>query len=361
MQTGRDISLQHHTQHDCMNNIDHGSQAKIGIHPFPARLAVMTLLQNPWRWRSRYKNYWAFQKHVEDSGGVLFTAEIAFGERHFEVTEAGNPFHLQIRAQQEPWHQELWQKESILNLLATRIPIDMKYIAWVDCDVHFTKPDWCQETMHLLQHYRFLQLFSHAQDLGPNEEPLIASPGFVAHRVNTPDAPITGVPTYYGGDGYGYYGGKGLWIHPGFAWAARREALNHVGGLVDWAILGSGDWIMGAALFGEVKKAVGYGGYHPTYTRWAYNWQNRAEQYIRRNVGYLPGLVLHRYHGKKIDRKYDTRWKLLADTQFNPETDLKKDVQGMLTLVDDGSNRILKLRDGIRRYALLRNEDTTEV
>src|SRR6266699_3653400 len=79
---GTEMDLfQHFPDHDCTNqNLDHPSHAQIGIHPFPGRLYVVTILENPLRWRSRYANYWAFQKHVEDSGALLYTGEVAFGE-----------------------------------------------------------------------------------------------------------------------------------------------------------------------------------------------------------------------------------------------------------------------------------------
>lgn len=342
--------FQHFPDHDCVNFIDDPSHAKPGIHPFPDRLHVMTMMQNPLRFRSRYRNFEALRRHVEDSGGILYTAEVATGERHFEITEPGNPLHLQLRCDDEPWRYECWLKECALNaLLRARVPITAKYIAWIDTDVHFTRTDWCQETLHLLQQYQFLQMFSHTLDLGPNSEPLGQTEGMVFKRIQNPAEPVQGYYYYYGGK-------KGLWVHPGFAWAARRDALNRVGGLIDWAILGSGDWLMGAALFGQVDKALG-GNYTPTYRRWAVGWENRAEKYIQHNVGYVPGLIVHRFHGRKKDRNYDTRWRLLVDTMFNPEEDLTRDAQGLWRLTD----RSIELRDGLRRFASLRNEDTTEV
>jgi hypothetical protein len=337
----------HHATCKCTECIDHPSQAKIGIHVLPNRLYVVTMLENPLRWRKRYENYWAFEQHIEKSGGILYTAEVAFGERHFEITDQDNPRHLQLYTDSDNWNYEIWHKENVLNLLINRLPADAKYIAWIDSDVRFAKPDWCQETMHLLQHYQVLQMFSHTLDLGPEDEPVGNSIGYVYKKITDPDYPS---------DGYYYGGKKGLWVHPGFAWAARRDALNHLGGLVDWCILGSGDWTMGAALFGEVEKSLNPG-YSETYKRWARQWQERAEKYIRRNVGYMPGLVHHRWHGKKMNRNYDTRWRLLIETGYDPELDLKRDVQGLWQLTD----RSIALRDGIRRYAKLRNEDGTEV
>jgi hypothetical protein len=317
------------------------------------------MLENPLRWRSRYLNYGAFEHHVETSGGILYTAEIAFGERHFEITEPGNLRHLQLRTEQQPWHYELWHKEGALNLLIQRLPPEAKYIAWIDCDVMFARPDWCQETLHLLQQYQFLQMFSHTQDLGPEGELLGRSRGWVFQNGSDAGGIENRNSRMGNGNGYGYaypYGRRGLWVHPGFAWAARRDALNNVGGLIDWAIMGAGDWLMGCALFGDVDRALNQG-YHKNYRNLAHIWQERAEKHIRRNVGHMPGLVLHRWHGRKADRQYDRRWELLVKTQFDPIYDLKRDVQGLYTLSDPS----VALREGLRKYAKLRNEDASEL
>jgi len=122
--------LQHHVRCECVNCIDHPSEARPGIHVFPDRLHVVTMLENPLRWRSRYSNYWMFERECQAARAILYTAEVAFGERHFEVTQASNPRHLQLRTTSEIWH-----KENALNLLIQRLPAEAKYIAWIDADV----------------------------------------------------------------------------------------------------------------------------------------------------------------------------------------------------------------------------------
>jgi hypothetical protein len=47
----------------------------------------------------------------------------------------------------------------------------------------------------------------------------------------------------------------------------------------------------------------------------------------------------------------------LAQSGYDPEFDLKRDWQGLYQLTE----RSLILRDGIRQYARMRNEDSTEV
>jgi hypothetical protein len=76
-----------------------------------------------------------FQRHVETSGATLYTFEVAFGGREFEITEPNNPRHLQLRAS-----SELWRKENALNLMAQRLPAEAQYLAWIDADVQFAVP-----------------------------------------------------------------------------------------------------------------------------------------------------------------------------------------------------------------------------
>lgn len=113
---------------------------------------------------------------------------------------------------------------------------------------------------------------------------------------------------------------------------------------------------MASALVGQVHRSL-YSGYSPTYIQLCQEWQERAERYIRRNVGYLPGLVNHLFHGAKRNRAYDLRWRFLAQSGYDPSLDLKKDWQGLHQLTE----RNLILRDGLRQYARMRNEDSPEV
>jgi hypothetical protein len=150
--------------------------------------------------------------------------------------------------------------------------------------------------------------------------------------------------------------GSGKFWHPGFAWAAKKAALEKVGMLMDHAILGSADWHMASALVGQVHRSL-YSGYSPAYVQLCKQWQENAEAHVQRNVGYMPGLVNHLFHGAKKNRSYSQRWKFLAQAGYDPNLDLKRDWQGLYQLTE----RSILLRDGIRQYARMRDEDSTAV
>lgn len=322
---------------------------------------MLTMVSNPRRFRSRYWNFHAFENMVNNAGAVLHVVEVAYGERHFEITDPSNPNHLQLRTIHEIWH-----KENAINVLAARLPQDAKYVAWIDSDVQFTRTDWAQETMQLLQHYEFLQMFKYAQDLGPNCEPIgTPTEGFVFKWITQPPTPEQIRELRCGDDpGYPYppygKGWRGLFGHSGYCWAARRSALDKVGMLIDWAAMGSADWHMAMGLVGLADLTL-RGGYSATYKEWVKVWQDRAERHIRRNIGCMPGLINHYFHGDKSLRKYATRWKALVSCGYDPEKDIKRDWQGLYQLEDWGHARSRKFRDSIQRYNESRDEDSIVV
>lgn len=317
-----------------------------------ADLHVVTAVSNPERYRSRYSLYKNFERHCIDSGAKLHTVELAFGERPFEVTVAGCANHVRLRTKSQVWH-----KENLLNVGISRLPSDWKYVAWVDCDVTFARPDWVAETVQQLQHFSVVQMFSHLVDLGPDYTP---APAFYAdqplsfaycHAHNlTAGRRATG--------GYGVNGdaaGQGHYWHPGFAWAARREAIDDLGGLIDWAITGGADYLMALCLTGARRlPAWAEDG---SQGRALAEWKGRCDRYVRGNVGYVPGVLLHNWHGRKAQRFYKERWQVLLDNGFDPDLDLKKDSQGVWQLTD----RCPRLRDDLRNYFRARNEDSVDV
>lgn len=309
-----------------------------------SRFHVMTMVSNPVRFKTRYDLYRRFSRHMAESGVNFWTVEVAFGDRPFEVTDASNPRHLQLRTEGELWH-----KENALNLLAARLPMDWESVAWIDADIEFTNwrddKAWYIETVEALQHYDVVQLFQNAVDLGPNGETIQVHNGFVWSY-------LTGKPRT--SDYYPHW-------HPGFAWAARRRAWDDLGGLIDYAAVGSADNHMAFSLINELERGGFHEGLPTRYVDNLVNWQEQAERYVRRNIGYIPGTILHNWHGRKANRKYSERNKILIDESFDPARDLKRDWQGLYQLVDHGDERSIRLRDKIRAYFRARNEDSIDL
>lgn len=316
----------------------------------PSQLHVISVISNPMRFKSRYRLYREFDARMRDAGVTHHTVELLFGDRPCEVTEPTLGNHLQVQS-----FEELWFKENLLNLGIASLPADWEYVAWIDADVSFANPNWAAETLHQLQHHMLVQLFSHAVDLGPRNEVLQTNAGFVyMYHQNGYNPPR----------GHGYtpaYGDpkRNIFWHPGFAWAARREAIDHLGQLIDFAILGSADHHMAMALIGQAGRSI-HKGVSRAYRDQVLDWQDRAERHIQRDIGFVEGALWHYWHGKKADRKYVDRWQILVESQFDPRTDLKRDWQGLWQLRVEGPRQI-RLRDRIRAYFRARNEDSIDV
>ena len=308
-------------------------------------LYVVTTVFNSPRYRTRWKLYEDFALRVERAGAILYTVEVAFGARDFAVTTSDNPHHVQLRTT-----HELWLKENALNLGVARLPSDWKYVAWIDADVTFARNDWADETRHLLQHYAIIQMWSEAQDLTPEH---------TVHRrhLSLGWCNQEGISQKYADAGYPYGRvGEPVYWHPGYAWAATRRAWNGFGGLLDFALLGAADYHMGWGFLGKMDRTV-KDRMHPRYREKLLEWGRRADEAVDRNIGVMPGLILHDWHGAKIDRRYNTRGQILIEEMYDPTSDIFRDWQGLWQLTD----RSPALRDRVRKYFHKRDEDSTHI
>lgn len=301
-------------------------------------LHVIAVVSNPHRYQSRYNLFEAFKKQCQDSPNVeLHVVEMAFGERPYQIT-TGAPGELQLRS-----INELWHKENMINLGFARLPQDWKYAAWIDADVQFARPDWAVETLQQLQHYQIVQMFSHAQDLTPSFAPSKLWTGFVKNWQDNGFKYKMGKPGYYG------FG------HPGYAWAINRATYDAIGGLIDFAPLGAGDHHMAMAWIHDVDESIP-NGVSPGYRKALTDWAARADRAVNGDLGFVPGVIQHYWHGKKADRRYTDRWKIIVENQFDPATDIYRDSQGLWQLTEDKP----RLRNQIRLYFQARNEDSID-
>ena len=303
---------------------------------FPPPLHIVTPIFNPRRFERRYELYRHFEKQVKDSGAILWTVELALHERPFEVTESNNPHHIQLRSDDE-W----FVKENLINIGISRLPFEVKYFAWCDCDIKFINVNWATETIQMLQHHPIVQMFSQVVNLSPKDEAFQLWNGFAySHQTGRPYRPI-------GGD-YNYW-------HPGFAWAYRREAFDAVGGLMEQIPLGSADSHMAGALIGKTCDTV-HGRMPQVFKDYCFAWEAHAQKFLKHHgqtIGHVPGLLGHYWHGRMKDRKYKERWDILVEHKFNPYTDMIRGTNNLWRIADHKYG----LRLDIQTYLANRNED----
>jgi hypothetical protein len=349
---------------------------------------------NPWRHKSRVKHTERAIKHFIEAGAVVTLVEVGFNRRDLVFADSGLDGTLakcelnngEFRHRHIGLHtkDELWLKENAINVGVQSLPYNWQQVCWLDSDVLFLRPNWVGECIHKLQHYSFIQMFSHARDLGPNYEmlnedyPHANGIGFISawekgflRTTLSPEilADLKSIGTdlvelkkdflklesnletdYYN------YGEKRIW--PGLAWACTRKAWDDIGGLLDVAIWGGGDWHMSHALIEKTENMM-RNDLHRNYKKIVNQWYQRCRTHIRRNVGVMEGSIVHNWHGRKTDRGYNTKHAMLGKFGFDPLRHLKRDSQNLYQLHDDRSTAFVQLLDMISRIAKDRKEDST--
>jgi hypothetical protein len=332
-------------------------------------LYVVTTTFNPQRYRKRWKNGGEFADRVLNAGAYLVDIEAAFGDRNDVIVEQKSDRHIIIHVRT---NQEIWLKENMMNIAVQHIPSDWEYVAFIDADMDFARPDWVGEIIQKLQHHPVVQVFSEVVYLNDRYEEINRRLSFVERWKRGYMFHANGHTTQnnvFAPKKHNEHGGNakcsykdakhGEWGPPGGGWAYRRKEFDAVGGMIDFCILGSADWYMAAGLIGFMEAAVPKS-YTEDFKRLLMEWQKRAQQAFRMNIGVVKGLCMHHWHGKMSQRGYALRDNILKDGEFNPITDLKKDSYGLIQLHDDGSQRIWIMRNQISDYMESRNEDSLD-
>lgn len=301
-------------------------------HSHQAKLDVIAVISNPVRFERRYQLFNEFCERMRREPQVrLMTVELQQGNRPFATDSK-----LKYRT-----NHELWHKENMINMGIQHLPKDWEFCAWIDTDIEFQNKNWVRETLEELQTYDVVQMFSHAIDLGPNGESLQTHIGFMYAYINEGD---------WKKDKYSGY------RHPGYAWAAKRKAINDMGCLLDFAIFGSADYHMASAMIGQVDKSL-RPDLHKNYIELCHIYEERCERHLKRNVSFVHGTIMHNWHSCKSRRRYNDRPTVLAKLQYDPLRDLKRDCNGIWQLEDLN----IKLRDEIRYYFRSRHEDSIDL
>jgi hypothetical protein len=294
-----------------------------------AILYVIAVVSNPARFSRRYQLFNEFCERMSLEKQIsLITVELQQGNRPFATNSK-----IKLRTD-----HEVWYKENLINIGVRNLPQDWQYMAWIDTDIEFQNKNWARETIEQLQTFKIVQMFTHCVDLGIKDETLQVHTSFMY--------------SYCNGDVVVKSKKYGNYRHTGYAWAITKWAYNKIGGLMEFPILGSADNHMAHAFIGQVELTLNKK-LHKNYILLCKIFQDKCERHIKRSVGYVHGTILHHFHGNKVDRKYQDRWNILINNNYDPLIDIVKDCYGLIQLEDEK----IKLRDDIIRYFRERNED----
>lgn len=276
-------------------------------------LIVVTCYFNPQSYIARRRNYEVFASHLGDMGVPLFTVECAFGDQAFELPASRST--LQVRSQ-----SVLWQKERLLNIAIRSAPTEFSKIAWVDADLLFENPMCFPLASQALNEFSVVQLFDTVARLPRHQreftEDCTSWKGFAARIHAAPGCHQKG------------------WFrhgHTGYGWAARREVLLQCG-LFDKCVSGGSDHLMAHAFVGDwysrcIDDLVGLGSVlHHSFRKWA----RSMHKAVLGNVGYVPGRVLHLWHGDDANRSYHKWSQEMKRCTVDPTLDLADNADGCL-------------------------------
>ena len=313
-------------------DINYTKEAILNNDPIEDKLHVIAVISNPAQFARRYILAKEFiHRMEEDQNVIVYVVELAYGIQKYHITDSNNKRHLQLRA-----NHILWHKENMINIGVKKLlPKGWKAFAWIDADVEFENPSWAKDTLRILNGYKdIVQTFSHAVDMDTDES---------AMRIFT---------------SFGYQYEKkqkynkntqNFW-HPGYAWAMTRKAYERIGGLYEYAILGSGDNIMSLCLINNGLKGINDES-TDEYKKTIETFQKKMRTL---RLGYTPGVIRHHYHGSKERRGYNDRWKILTENNYDPLQYVSHDKNGLLIPTTGCPKDIL---DRIKNYFYDRQED----
>lgn len=312
--------------------INYTKQAIMNNDNIEDKLHVICVTSNPALFARRYILAREFIHRMENEKDViLYVVELAYNNQKYYITDSKNPRHLRLTCEHALWH-----KENMINIGVKRLlPKNWKAFAWIDADIEFENTTWASDTLKILNGYKdIVQLFSHAVDMDIDESAMrIFSSFSFQHEKNQ---------KFNKND-------VNFW-HPGYSWAMTRKAYERVGGLYEYAILGSGDNIMSLALINNGLNAINKDsteGYKQTIR----DYQKKMKTL---RLGYVPGVIRHHYHGSKINRGYNERWKILLENGYNPMEHVTHDANGLLIPTKEMPVEIVTK---IKSYFYARNED----
>jgi hypothetical protein len=308
--------------------------------PRRAPLWVVTSLFNPAGYRRKVANYRLFRERL---GLPLVAVELGYGGR-FALGRTDADIVVRVRD-----GDVLWQKERLLNLGIRALPADCEAVAWVDCDVIFGSRDWAERARAELEQADLVHLFRDRHNL-PRDTPV--------DRIGSWSEPVSAVSLVHR-LATGQQSPQELTRNnsaletrstTGLGWAMRREVVDRHG-LYDACVLGGGDRVMLASAYGRLDLARQAQHMSARRAEHYLGWARPYFSEVAGRVSSIPGRAFHLWHGELEDRRYETRFDLLAD--FDPFTDIAPGADGAWRWSSDKR----RLHAMVERYFHRRNED----
>jgi hypothetical protein len=277
-----------------------------------ASLWAITCYFNPMDYKTKLENFRIFRKYLSVP---LVAIELAY-DRDFELAHGDAELLIQLRGK-----SVLWQKERLLNVALDELPRSCTHVAWLDCDLIFLDEDWPERATELLRTSQLVQLFGSVHYLPPGTEPHPSGP-IVAMFDRPGLARLVSEGRHFSSayDDRSFNRLPGS-ASPGHAWASHRQLLaDH--GLYDACIIGGGDSALTCAAFGSFDLVIGNHRMNQWQRAHYLNWAEKLFNRVGAAVSFVPGDVLHLWHGDMRDRRTSEKYEGLRSFCFNPYEDI---------------------------------------
>jgi len=293
----------------------------------PADLAAVSVFFNPVGYRSTVENFRKYYRCMREQGIELHAVEIAFGNGPFHLADL--PGVQQVRTS-----DVMWQLERMINHTIAGLSDRFTKVIWIDTDVFFENPGWFRDTSEALDHHLVVQPFHDAVWLKADGGELRRRQGMVSAMRDYPEQ--LGDPTK---------------MHPGFAWAARRELISKHG-VPDFCLVGGNDRVFANAIYNlEWAEEMSY--FPMGLQRRIRAWKTGFAADVDARATWIDGTVYHLWHGEIVNRLYKARNIPLLNYNYDPAVDVKIGADGAWHWTTDKPG----LHEEVRAYFHARRSD----
>jgi hypothetical protein len=267
---------------------------------------------NPARYQRKLPNYRLFRSRLNVP---LVAIELSHSGR-FELDPGDADILVQLRG-----GDVMWQKERLLNIAISHLPDDCEYVAWLDCDLIFSRADWAPAAMRELGRVDVCQLYRVVYHLS-RDATSISRETSILRQESLGYAFASGLEASAGSATNGVTNR----FRRGHAWCARRELIATYG-LYDRNVIGGGDSLFVHAVKGQAEEIIVRHGMTPGHAEDYRLWVARFCQAVS-SIGYVEGDIFHLWHGNLERRRYRDRFQILSAWEYDPASDIAVDTDG---------------------------------
>lgn len=267
------------------------------------------------------QNLFYVRETLRSSGIPYLVVELAFKDEPFWIAPEENVLHLRAESR-------MFYKENLLQIGVDHSSSEYGKFCFLDADVLFSDREWYRVVSDLLETHPAVQPYANKYDLSAEFQ-------------------------IQGSMEYSTVFRKGTAGSPGLVWAVTREWMEQYG-IFDRCVMGCGDRAFTYCFCGQNQLLENRG--------YRYLWRSFREylaQGPERSAAFAPLTIFHMFHGRIVNRQYNSRDRLIID--FLSRHGLT-DVSDILERRSDGllewrEEHRSELNDTLGQYFIRKDDD----